>query len=42
MFEAIARYILGTIVVCEGDTNHLVYDKWIEASVKDCGREDRG
>ena len=42
MFEAIARYILGRIFNCERDTNHLVCDKWIEASVKDCGREDRG
>ena len=41
-FEAIARYILGTIVNCEGETNHFVCDKWIEPSIKDCEREDKG
>ena len=41
-FEAIARYILGRIVNCEGDTNRVVCDKWIEPSIKDCEREDRG
>ena len=41
-FEAIARYILGRIVNCEGDTNHFVCDKWIEPSKKDCETEDRG
>ena len=41
-FEAIARYILGRIVNCEGDTNHFVCNKWTEASIKDCEREDRG
>ena len=39
--EAIARYILGRIVNCEGDTNYFVYDKWIEPSIKDCERKDR-
>ena len=42
MFEAIARYILGRIVNCEGDTNRFVCGKWIEPSIKDCEREDRG
>ena len=41
-FEAIARYNLGRIVNCEGDTNHFVCDKWIEPSIKNCEREDRG
>ena len=41
-FEAIARYIFGRIVNCEGDTNHLVYEKWIEPLIKDCKRVDRG
>ena len=41
-FEAVARYILGRIVNCEGDTIHFVCDKWIEPSIKDCEREDRG
>ena len=41
-FEAIARYILGRIVSCEGDTNHFVCDKWIEPPIKDCEREHRG
>ena len=41
-FEALARYILGRIVNCEGDTIHFVSDKWIEPSIKDCEREDRG
>ena len=40
-FEAIARYILGRIVNCQGDTNHLVCDKWIEPSKKGCEREDK-
>ena len=42
IFEAIARYILGRIVNCEGDTKHFVCNKWTEASIKDCEREDRG
>ena len=29
-FEAIARYILGRIVNCEGDTSYFVCDKWNE------------
>ena len=41
-FEALARYILGRIVNCEGDIIHFVCDKWIEPSIKDCEREDRG
>ena len=41
-FEATARYILGRTVNCEGDTNHFVYDKWIEPPIKDCEREERG
>ena len=42
IIEAIARYILGRIVNCEGDTKHFVCNKWTEASIKDCEREDRG
>ena len=34
-FEAIARYILETIVNCEGETNYFVCDKWIEPSIKE-------
>ena len=41
-FEAVARYILGRIFNCEGDTIHFVCDKWIEPSIKDCEREERG
>ena len=41
-FETLARYILGRIVNCEGDTILFMCDKWIEPSVKDCEREDRG
>ena len=41
-FAALARYILGRIVNCEEDTIHFVCDKWIEPSIKDCEREDRG
>ena len=41
-FEAIARYILGGIVNCEGDNIHFVRDKWIELSIKDFERKDRG
>ena len=41
-FEAIARYFLGRTVNCERDTNHFVCDKWIEPSINDCEREDRG
>ena len=41
ILEVIARYILGRIVNCEGDTNHFVCDKWIELSIKDCEGEDR-
>ena len=40
-FEAIARYILGGIVNCEGDNIHFVRDKWIELSIKDFERKDR-
>ena len=39
--EAIARYILGRIVNCEGDTNHFLCNKWIQSSIKDCEREGR-
>ena len=39
--EAIARYILGRIVNCEGDTNHFLCNKWIQPSIKDCEREGR-
>ena len=42
MLIAIARYVLGRIVNCKGDTYHFVCDKWIEPSIKDCEREDRG
>ena len=41
-FEAVARYILGRIFNCEGDTIHFVCDKWIEPSIKDCERGERG
>ena len=41
-FESLARYILARIVSCEGDTIHFVCDKWIQPSIKDCEREDRG
>ena len=41
-FETLARYILGRIANCEGDTIHFVCDKWTEPSIKDCQREDRG
>ena len=34
ILEVIARYILGRIVNCEGDTNHFVCEKWIELSIK--------
>ena len=42
MCEAAARYILGKIVNCKGDIIHIVCDRWIEPSIKDCEREDRG
>ena len=41
-FEVVARYILGRIANCEGDTIHFEFDKWIESSIKKCEREDRG
>ena len=41
-FEAIARYFLGRTVNCEGDTNDFIRDKWVEPSIKDSEREDRG
>ena len=41
-FEEIIRYIFGRIVNCELDTNHFVCNKWIEPSIKNCEREDRG
>ena len=41
-FEAIARYILGGIVNCEGDNIHFLRDKWIELSIKDFERKGRG
>ena len=34
ILEVIARYILGRIVNCEGDTNYFVCEKWIELSIK--------
>ena len=39
IFEAIARYILGRIVNCEGDTSHFVCDKWNEPWIKE--REEK-
>ena len=42
IFKAIMGYILGRIVNCEGGTNHFVCSKWIEPSIKDREREDRG
>ena len=41
-FEVLTRHTLRRIVNCEGDTIHFVCDKWIEPSIKDCEREDRG
>ena len=41
-FEGKKRYILGRIVNSEGDTNQFVCGMWIEPSIKDCEREDRG
>ena len=43
-FEAVARYILGRSVNCERSVNsiHSVCDKWIEPSIKECDRENRG
>ena len=39
IFEAIARYILGRIFNCEGDTSHFVCDKWNEPWIKE--REEK-
>ena len=41
-FEATARYILGRIVNCEGDTNQGGGGGWGEPPIKDCEREERG
>ena len=41
ILEVIARYILGRIVNCEGDTNHFVCEKWIELSIKAKDKEKR-